>query len=200
MNKPGCFSSASVFSHDSEFCRKCEVFKPCSDASLDTLKRVRATVDVDTLIVKHQMARQRVDLMRLKSPPTASGVDAVAEKGKMLDNLLPEDREAIARITSTKTAAQALAMAARGDFVDTKARLQAGVNPLAGKKVGAGMSMTYDLLLAGGFTSAELVTHMRTRWDKSTAESQASIAVAILTAFQLVDYIDRRYVIAKGSE
>lgn len=211
-NAPGCFAAASVFSHDSDVCRKCVVFADCSAASLDTLEKIRHLIDVSDLLRRHEKAKRATRQALAESDeklaahqppgniqPPPTGVKRKTEVAKITFEV-SEDEERVIAMLSSKVKPIAVTFCKTGMLSRVKKELREGRNALA--ETGPGwLRVAVDLLLRGGFTRSELRKEMQCKlgWGESSTGPHTSMAVSLLVGFGIAINDDNRFVLAPES-
>lgn len=211
-NAPACFSAASVFSHDSDVCRKCEAFAKCADASMQTLQQIRQIINVEDLLKRHEKAK-RVSREALAEEdrrkaeqlppgngqaPTMKSAERKTQMVKVVAEITANDDSIIATLP-VKPKQVAIALCKNGLMSHIKKDVAAGRNTLA--KTGPGfLREAIALLLSGGFSRAELRAALENNlgWQQAAAASHVSIAVSIFTAFGMAQEVEGRIVPAES--
>lgn len=201
LNRPACFGAATVFSFDSEICKKCEYYGECGDAAKARLEHIRAVVNVDDLLAQHDKAqkgaRTRRAARREEQPTIATNpapqpqkpVDQPVERTtpvvKVVFEIDSATHNVIAKIPNQKAAAQAVVLCKSNMIEIAKRELAIGQNPFAdGPKY---LSVAAEALLDGGFTRVSLKERYMESlgWTASTSASHVSIVVGLLPAFNI---------------
>lgn len=200
MHKPGCFGSASIYSADSDVCRACPASGECAGAALETLKRIRATVNVDALIARHRQARPlspakppvQTATQQAAAPATPAPV-AAQQPALLLRvlNALPErDRALVAGIKNTKAQQIAVTLLANGELSGAAGRLAKG-QPAMSTGRPKWLAEHFAAVQAQGVIDRiALRQHMERamQWNTATAEAHASMFIAIAAGLRLVGF------------
>lgn len=195
---PACFGAISCFARDSVHCQKCAAFERCEEQSYQTLLEIRKVVNVDDLLKKHAKARlaqeAKRDKMRAEmnakakqtaytKPKAPQIVERATKQEKVVFEITEKD-EAIIVSLPIKAQPFALTLLKSGMMHDIKYGLKEGRNAIEAKKP-TWLARTVDLLVAGGFTRAELKAHLMTElsWSDNSAGAHVSLAIGILCGF-----------------
>lgn len=220
IHAPGCFAAASVFSHDSNICKACSAFAPCSEASVETLKRIQGLVNVEDLLKKHSVAKakyQALGQVKFDAVPPANKfaeaakiaiesreqpkmpvepVERHTEKVKVMVEIDATTNDIIAKLP-VKPRDLAVTLCKRGTLDTMRGDLSAGRNPFATSKPEF-MRVVCDALLNGGFTKPQLkkLFMEKLKWGDGTAGSHVAIACALITAFGIVQENEGKLILA----
>lgn len=212
-NAPGCFAAASVFSHDSEICRRCCAYDACAAASLETLQAIRGVIDVSDLLKRHEKAkraaRQAIRAADEKAsaelppgnaqPPLPGAAERKTEVVKVQFETSADEERVIATLP-VKARPIALSFCKSGMLNRIKKELREGRNALA--ETGPGwLRVAIDRLLAGGFVRSELREAMRQElgWEDSSAGPHTSMTVAMFLAFGIIQETEGRLVLVPAT-
>lgn len=196
LKAPACFAAASVFAHDSEVCRRCQAFGSCADASLQTLEKIKGIINVQDLLKRHEKARKASQTAKpTQATPTCSPlpqkqVERKTQVAQVKFDISVNDDEVIATLP-TKPKALAISLCKAGLIDKARKELASGINPFAERGPGF-LRVAFSLLIKQGFTRKALREALQDQlgWTESTAMSHASIAVALLAAFNITQEID----------
>lgn len=206
-NAPGCFAAASVFAHDSEVCRKCQVFDGCAAESLKTLEAIKSLVNVSDLLRRHdaakRSARQHNTVVAEGSgevPNAASPISKPVTRVTKVERVtyaVPVEHELILASLPVKPQDQARRMCAEGLIDKIKEGLLEGRNALSESKPRF-LCLAVDRLLAGGFSKRDLRESFQNElgWGESTASSHVSITLPIFVGFGIAQEISGQFVVA----
>ena len=201
LKAPACFGSISCFSYDSEHCKHCPAYQACAVETQKTLESIKATINVDDLMRKHKKAKEKMqgkrDVERAKietpaSKPEPYGqpklpdiVVRATKTEKVTFEITEQDNEIILKLP-VKAQTFACTLIKSGMVNDVKQGLKDGRNAIDGKKP-MWFSKSVGLLAQGGFTRAELREHLMSElsWGENSAGPHVSLAIAILTGFNL---------------
>lgn len=203
---PGCFGAASVYSMDSAVCQSCVAFAACGEASLQTLQRIRETVDVRDILARHTAARQAAALKKRPAKPApvdpsplpvaqpapiAKPVERKTPVARVEFPVSEEDQTVIAMLTNVKVREQALTLCKGNKINECRAKLPQGVNPFA-QSGPSWLRVACDMLLKGGFTKGSLKQELieRLGWAEASAKPHVTIAAAIFLAFRIITVQD----------
>lgn len=208
MNKPGCFAAASVFAHDSEICKKCQVFEDCSAESFKTLEAIKSLVNVSDLMKRHDAAKRAARHCvtgNAETPAEASNAAAPqidrpvtrVTKVERVSYAVPVEHELVIAKLPVKPQKQARSLCAEGLIDKIKEGLQEGRNALSESKPRF-LSVAVDRLLAGGFSKRDLRESFERElgWGESTASSHVSITLPIFVGFGIAQEISGQFVVA----
>lgn len=211
-NAPGCFAAASVFSHDSEVCRKCCAFDACAAASMETLQRIRGLIDVSDLLKRHEKAKKAARkiiqendekaaaaLPPGNNQPPLVGAERKTEVVKITFDTSADEERIIATLP-VKVRPIALSFCKSGMLNRVKKELCNGRNALA--ETGPGwLRVAIDRLLAGGIVRSELREAMREElgWEDATCGPHTSMAIAFFLAFGVAQETEGRFVLVPAT-
>lgn len=210
-NMPGCFGAASVFSHDSEICQKCQAFSSCSEESVRTLEAIKGLVNVADLLKRHEAVRAKKRRsvaavsdtgdenhtnVAIKPAPIHKPVARTTPVEKV-DFGVPVEHEAIIAKLSKKSGECATKLCRHGLIDRIKEDLQAGRNTLSAREPNF-IRIAIDGLNAGGFDRRELKAMFieGSSMGESAAASHVSIALPILFGFGFAQENNGRIVVA----
>lgn len=191
IHKPGCFASASIYSSDSKVCQACPAAALCADAALETLKRIRATVNVDALIAKHRVARPASPLVQPKPQAQTPAQTQQMLLDRVLLTLGAEDQAAIKRMSNAKAQQIAVTLLANGELAQAKRRLAQGQHPMTTGRPKWLAEHFAALIEANGQVERSTLRQamgQRMQWNKQTADPHTSMFVAIGVGLRLVDF------------
>ena len=217
---PGCFSAASVFAHDSNVCKACQVFEECSQASLKTLEAIKGIINVSDLLKRHEAALRLKRQSEKPQPILAKVAVSKAEDVKVDSGVIPKpepitkpvirvtpvekvsfgipvEHELILATLPTKPRNRARILCSNGLIEKIKEGLHEGRNALAGCKPQC-VSIAIDGLVAGGYSRGELKELFLngTDMNHNTAASRVSSTLPILFGFGIAQEIGGRIVAA----
>ncbi len=195
-NTPACFGAATVFSADSETCKKCEAYARCADASVQTLVEIRHLINVEDLIARHNKARgvsqaeiKKRDKEEADARPPGSGmtpklpsepVQRFTEVVRVRFEQSEHDQAVIAKM-ATKARPYAINLIENGVVKKCIEALESGdIAALPARP--EWFVITLTKLMHGGFTRAELKQAMVETygWQENTAASYVSLSLALL--------------------
>ena len=199
---PGCYSSPSVFSQDSDICRSCSTFDECAQACIETLQQLREQINVEHLLARHKNARQatiesaepteRAPLNFHKFMPSIKKPEQKVERQVRPEqntlDVSPEDQTIIATLNK-KSQELAVTWCKRGLIAKIRDDMREGRNPFASEARLSHCGVVCDELLNGTVTRASLKKAFMTRlgtkrpWDDGTASAHVGIAMPVLVAF-----------------
>lgn len=163
-NLPGCFGFAATYNVKSKTCQSCEYANDCEPKARANLEALRQVLEVDSVI--RLMHQQRA----IKTVETTLAIDSA----------LPEvARKLIERLPSNAQRTAAMLLRAN---INYRKSLEAGINPIAGRKPVA-IAVLFDLLIAGPVSRSAYLQALKEKLSHSpaTAASQASIGFAVAT-------------------
>jgi hypothetical protein len=214
IDAPGCFASASVFSHDSSVCQRCSAFDACTGASLQTLEMIKGIVNIDDFLKRHQRARKVAqvvmkdfDEMEAETLPPGNipkpdPVRKVERKTKVVKVMfeLSKDEEFIIAKLQVKPKAQAILLCTSGKMIEVRKALSERRNPFTVSDPDY-LRITIDRLLAGGFSKKSLcesfVGEIGHKYD--TARSHMGIVCALLVGFGFAKEHEGKFVLTPVS-
>lgn len=163
-NLPGCYGFAATYNIKSKTCQSCEFAAGCETEARANLESLRQLLDVDSVI--KLMHQQQVVT---KSSETAAVDDKLPEVARKLIDRLPSNAQRTAAILLRAN-------------INYRKSLEAGVNPIAGRKPVA-IAVLFDLLIAGPVSRSAYLQALKEKLSHSpaTAASQASIGFAVAT-------------------
>jgi hypothetical protein len=208
-NAPACFAAASVFTHDSEVCRKCCAFDACAAASLETLERIRHVVNVADLLKRHEKAK-KVSREAIKAadqqkaaeqppgnnqPPLPGAVERKTNVASVSFDLTAQEKAVVMTLTNSKAQEFVVRLLKRGAMVDIKQSVKEKRNTVSESEP-PWLRIAIDRLISGGFTRTELRSTYaeKLNWQDKTAGPHASMAVLIFKGFGLAQEIEGRLV------
>lgn len=199
LKAPGCFGAASVYSRDSKVCGQCPAFEACGEASLATLQAIRDRIDVRDLLKRHEAAKAAVEARKPEpvveqaqpvpaAPKVSKPIERTTKAIKVTFEVNPDTQALVLKIGNGKAKDLALTLCKAGVLPTLKAELAAGRNPFDAMTQFRHVGIACRLLLAGGFTLAELKAQLMSelKWSAGTAGSQRAQVMAILEAFDVV--------------
>jgi hypothetical protein len=199
---PGCYSSPSVYSQDSDICRSCPTFGECAQACMETLQALRDQINVEHLLARHKNARQatieaaapteRAPINFHKFLPSVKKPEQRVERKVRAEaavhDVSPED-QAIIGTLNKKSQELAVTWCKRGLIAKIRDDMLEGRNPFASEARLSHCGVVCDELLKGTVTKQSLMKAFMSRlgakapWDKSTASAHVGIAMPVLVAF-----------------
>lgn len=161
LAKPGCFGSPLCYSDMTSLCKACVFNSECSASAEARSTRLMAKYGIKDIF--NQKHCKRLPTFEV-SKPTPKLV--VAQKPLTPDDLLEKATNNVLKGLKDKN-------------ISLRDSIQARENPI--KEIGF-MKEAISLLLQGGFTRAELVSHLMEvfHWSDKTAITFANIAVRVL--------------------
>lgn len=207
-NALACFAAASVFSHDSEVCRKCCAFDACATASLDTLEQIRNIVNVADLLKRHEKAKKvaraalqaKDEAAAAAQPPgnvQPSLMGAVERKTEVVKIQfdVSTDNERIIATLPSKLQKITVPLCKKGYLDAAKKSVQEGRCTLAETAPGW-FRVALTKLVSGGFSRAELRAAMMNElnWKEGSAAPHTSMAVFLFKAFGIAKEIEERLI------
>lgn len=205
--KIGCFASATIFSRDSEVCRNCEWFNPCSEESIKTLQALKTMIDVSDLAKRHDAARKReriaaeregeVSVGFVKRPVSKERFSQPLERKTKVEKVtfeLDEDEIRIIESLPSKAKPFAERLCSSDMISQIKLELSNGRNALDNKKPEF-LRVAIDALLDNGFSKSELRQRFvdEFEWREASAQSHVSFTVPILVGFGIAQEVDGRF-------
>lgn len=212
---PGCFSSPSVFSQDSDICRSCATFDECAQACIETLQQLRDQINVEHLLARHKNARQatiesaptpeRAPLNFHKFMPSIKKPEQKVERQvrpeQSVCDVSPEDQIIIATLNK-KSQELAITWCKRGLIAKIRDDMREGRNPFASEPRLSHCGVVCSELLNGTVTRASLKKAFMTRlgakrpWDEGTASAHVGIAMPVLIAFGIAQETSEGWVVS----
>lgn len=210
---PGCFSSPSVFSQDSDICRNCPTFGECAEACIETLQALRDQINVEHLLARHKNARQatiesaappeRAPLNFHKFMPSVrqptQKVERKVRPEQAIHDVSPEDLAIIGTLNK-KSQELAVTWCKRGLIAKIRDDMNEERNPFAQEARLSHCGVVCDELLKGTVTKQSLMKAFMSRlgakspWDKGTASAHVGIAMPVLVAFGIAQETSEGYV------
>lgn len=195
---PGCFGAATVFAFDSEVCKSCPAGQDCAPAAMQTLDRIKTVVKVDDLMARHRKAREKAikdqrekDRQAIEAAPpgpmaTPAPTKPVARctPAEKVEYEVSEKHALIIAEMPSKAQTFAMSLCKKGFVKEMRKNM-------ANKKATPGLpkwlNVALDELTKNGFTRASLKARLMNDlgWTDGTAGSHISIAIAILTGFEI---------------
>lgn len=168
MKELGCFGLPSVHNPRSGFCRVCPDFDSCGQQARALIDKVARAPGMRELAHRFHYV---LELPDCSAPPT----------------LTPEQERRVAS-APVKVAQRLRSLLERGFDTQAARSFATGTNPFS--PTGAKhLHLAGELLLAGGFTRAQLRRRCETDfgWTPNTAASQVSQAVSLLRLLDLTE-------------
>jgi hypothetical protein len=209
-NAPGCFGAASVFSHDSDICKRCPAFAACADKAVETLAAIKDVICVTDLLTRHKVAKRKAQAVlkaederaakeappgNIEKPVTLEPTERKTPLTKVKIELSAQDESVVATLP-VKIRPLAITLISSGATAELRKALQtkdaSGV-----KSVPAWLRIALSALCSGGFTRASLRAALIAElgWTDSTAASHVSMVVALLPTFGATQETDGRIVV-----
>lgn len=205
MTNPGCFGSPSVFSVDSAVCRSCSSGAECQPKAHETLERIKNSVDVRDLLVRHEKIKAAVaaknprphpgnpiswrELSIKDDKPVARSTERVKTEYEVSEvemALLSKCPESVQKV--------AIDIVKKGYKVNFVAALNQRKNPFAGYSLNF-IEIAGDLLLQGSFSREDYTERLQriTKAQEASCRSKVSIGIAVLKALMLIESIENGF-------
>lgn len=189
---PRCYGLPSLIHRDSPHCGECPFLDECERVALNKALALSLYIDIPDVV-----ARLRNREGQKGQPTAVEGVTPLTRttSGEKVRMALTQQDFALIKQMPAKVRQKVELLMKQGKDVAAREALLRGENPFP--FAGAGyLHVACELLLAGGFTRAELrKTYMqRLGWTEGTAYSHVSAVVAIFPALGIAEEIAGRFV------
>lgn len=216
---PGCYASPSVFSMDSKVCKACPAHEGCSTACVETLQRLRTTINVADLLKRHTHAMASIaepanvetesTAKYLPSPKMPTGDKLIARKVSV-ERKAPKFEVSEADMTlaaslNDKPGKEAVRLCKNGMMAVMRAELLANRNPFV-QEHPCYLQVTCKELLNGGVTKLSLRSAFMKQlgrkepWGAATATSHVNIALQMLEGFGFIKETNGNYQLVRNKE
>lgn len=196
----GCYGAPSVFQHGSPTCNRCANFSACATEVRETLAHLAGQVDVSDLVIEHRNAMiEAGDALPMPAPAEVQApLIERKDPARKVKYALSADQKAVVERLPKKAAKILDTLIRNGKLEAMLNQPQKGINPFRGGTPNW-MEVTFDALIAGGFSKKELkeLLMSRLQWGETTAFPHVTKAVAITTAVGVVREEAGRFVLAR---
>jgi hypothetical protein len=189
---PRCFGLPSLIHRDSPHCAECPYLNECERVALNKALALSAYIQIPDVI-----ARLRNRDGQKGQPTAITGVSHITRttSGEKVRMALTEEDVATVKQMPVKVRRKVELLMKQGKDVAAREALLRGENPFPFEGSGY-MHVACELLLAGGFTRAQLRKEYmrRLHWTEGTAYSHVSAVVAISRAIGIAEEIGGKFV------
>ncbi|CAG9229082.1 hypothetical protein BVI1335_70149 [Burkholderia vietnamiensis] len=195
MAPPSCCGLPSVFSAEAKTCSVCKDRSLCVSACHGMLMSLSSKMDVTTNIAYLERTAKVVTAQSTPASPVATTIAAPAVASIKVNLTLGEREQSTLAALPAHAAKVLRPMMARGADSRARYRVAQGQNPFD-ETAQRWLRLAGEMLIAGGFTKAQLRQAFVTEfgWSEGTAFARVSIVVAIFPALRIATLVGDRLV------